>query len=109
LRKRATAARSKGGRVEVDGGGALRGKRGRGQRRQCTNGLRKRLGLTRRRALGPVMRRRRAPRPRSRTIDGGDSTTVSRVIEERERVWGQRIAKCGERESTRPKILVRGT
>jgi hypothetical protein len=29
---------------------------------------------------------------------GGGGRTVSRVTEERERVWGQKIAKCGEGE-----------
>jgi hypothetical protein len=33
----------------------------------------------------------------SRTAGGG-GTTVSRVTEERERAWDQKIAKCGERE-----------
>jgi hypothetical protein len=65
------AVRSKGGEVEVDGGGALRGRRG-GGRRQW-------------RVLGMGTRRRHALGPGSRTVDGGGTTMVSRATKERER------------------------
>jgi hypothetical protein len=45
----------------------------------------------------PRMRQWHALDPGSR-MAGGDGTAVSRVIEERERAWGRKIARYGERE-----------
>jgi hypothetical protein len=61
------------------------------------DGLRKRPGSRRWCALRPGMRRRRAPGLGSRMADGGSAMT-SRATEELERVRGQKIDKCGERE-----------
>jgi hypothetical protein len=47
---------------------------------------------------GAATRRRCALGLGSRTAGGGGGTMVARVTVERERVWGQKFAKCGERE-----------
>jgi hypothetical protein len=44
------------------------------------------------------MRQWRAPGPGLRTGGGGGGVMVPRATEERERMLGRKIAKCGERE-----------
>jgi hypothetical protein len=93
-------ARSEGGGIEVNGGGTLQGRRGRGQQwqRDSVYGLRKRTTVARSEVeveaatcskardeavvcLGPTLR-----------MIGGGSMTVSRATDERERAWGQKLA-----------------
>jgi hypothetical protein len=89
MKKRSLVPDTEGGGVKVDGGGATMTKSGawtawgRGWRRH---------------ALGPGMRRRLALGLVSRMTSGGSGAMVSMVIEEWERVWGQKNAICGKRE-----------
>jgi hypothetical protein len=83
------AARSEGGGVEVDGGGAIMIKSGtrmawgRGRLQRALS-----LGSRRRCAPGPGTKWWRAPGSRSRMTCGGSGATVSRVTEEQERAQG---------------------
>jgi hypothetical protein len=99
-------ARSKGGGVKVSSGGTLWERWGRGRRRQCDSvyGLRKRTAATCSKVGVEAMACSEArdeaavcSGPGSRTACGG-GMMVSRETEERERAYGRKIAKCGERE-----------
>jgi hypothetical protein len=82
LRKRIVVARSEGGGIEADG-------------------LRKRMVAARSEAEVEAVACSgagdEALGPGSRTAGGG-GVMISRAITERERVWEQKFAKCGERE-----------